>query len=518
MANKPIGPIMLKEIIRLKIKGYSHKKISSLIGKSRPVIIKYVKAFETSGFTYQELLSHTEWEIHELFELNTHNKQSTNTNIQLQNFFSYAEKEIHRTGMTKYILWEEYKEKNPQGIMYSRFCFHFNKWLKNTDSYMPINHIAGDKLYVDHTGKKLKIVDADTGEIQEKEVFVATLGASQYTYVEACDSQKLPDYIKALENALHFFGGVPACVVPDNLKSAVTKACKYEPEINKHLADFATHYDIAIMPTRSRKPKDKALVEGAVKIVYSRIYTKIRNEEFHSLDELNAAILVKLKDYNDVKFQERDCSRRDLFEELDKPALRALPTKIYELKDYKQSTVQKNSHIFISKDKNYYSVPHTYVGKKVSVIISSKTVEIYSKYKRIAFHKRSNKTYQYITIKEHMPSNHRFVQELSSEKITRLSESAGESTRRYIQVIIDSHSYQESSYKSCLGILSLAKKVGDERLNMACKRALSFDAYSYKIIKNILDKGLDTIEKEDTQDISIPKHNNIRGAEYYNKN
>lgn len=518
MANNPIGPNMLKEIIRLKIKGYTHKKISSLIEKSRPVIIKYVKAFETSGFTYQELQSMTEWELHELFEVNIKNEQNAKANTVLNNFFSYAEKEIHRAGVTKYILWEEYKEKNPQGIMYSRFCYHFNKWLKNTDSYMPVNHIAGDKLYVDHTGKKLRIIDPDTGEIQEKEVFVATLGASQYTYVEACDSQKLPDYINVLENALHFFGGVPACIVPDNLKSAVTKACKYEPEVNKHLADFAKHYDTTIMPARSRKPKDKALVEGAVKIVYSRIYAKIRSQEFHSLDDLNAAILAKLEDYNDIKFQERDCSRKDLFEELDKPALKTLPTTRYELKEYKQSTVQKNSHIFISKEKNYYSVPHTYVGKQVSVIISSGTVEVYSKYKRIAFHKRCTKPYQYITIKEHMPPKNRFIEELSPEKITNLSEDVGESTRKYIQVILNNHTYQERSYKSCLGILSLAKKVGEDRLEMACKRAICHDAYGYKIIKNILDKGLDSLKDEDTTDIYIPIHDNIRGAEYYNKN
>jgi transposase len=517
MANNPIGPFMLKEIIRLKIQGYSHKKISSIIGKSRPVIIKYVKAIEASGFSYAELQIKTDWEIHELFENNKSQilgNQNTN-HPQLTNFFSYGEKELLKPGVTKQELWEEYKIKNSESISYSRFCFHFKKWLKNNDSYMPIEHKAGDKLYVDHAGKKLRIVDPDTGEIHEKEVFVATLGASQQTYVEACDSQKLPDYLKVLENALHFFGGVPACIVPDNLKSAVTKPCKYEAEVNKHLLNFANHYDTVIMPARSLKPKDKALVEGAVKIVYTRIYSKIRNQVYHSLEELNTAIAIHTKDYNNINFQRKDYSRNDVFVDLDKPALKALPTTLFELKDYRQSTVQKNSHIYIAKDKNYYSVPYIYVGRKVTVIISLRTIEVYSNHQRIAFHTRLTKSYQYSTLNEHMPPTDRFLNELSIEKIIKMAKEIGASTTTYIQKVLDNHSHQEQNFKSCIGILSLSKKAGNDRLENACKRAIAYDVFSFKTIQNILAKGLDAEDEEEKNTLHIPEHDNIRGRKYY---
>lgn len=520
MANNPIGPFMLKEIIRLKMQGYSHKMISSIIGKSRPVIIKYVKEIEASGFSYSDLLRKTDWEIHELFENNNSQllgNQTTN-HPQLTDFFSYGEKELLKPGVTKQELWSEYKIKNPEGICYSRFCFHFKKWLKNNDSYMPIEHKAGDKLYVDHAGKKLRIVDPDTGEIHEKEVFVATLGASQQTYVEACDSQKLPDYLKVLENALLFFGGVPACIVPDNLKSAVTKPCKYEAGVNKHLLNFANHYDTVIMPARSLKPKDKALVEGAVKIVYTRIYSKIRNKVYHSLEELNAAIAILTEDYNNINFQRKEYSRNDVFIDLDKPALKALPTTRFELKDYKQATVQKNSHIYISKDKNYYSVPYTYVGKQVSVIISLRTVEVYSNHQRIAFHTRKTKPYLYSTLNEHMPPTDRFLNELSVDKIIDWSKEIGAFTTKYIHKVLDNHTHQEQNFKSCIGILSLSKKVGKERLEKACKRAISFDAYSFKTVQNILAKGLEAEDEEVKEALNIPEHINIRGSKYYHLN
>ena len=517
MANKTIGPFMIKEIIRLKIEGYSHKKISKILDKSRPVIIKYAKQIDTSGFSLQELYGMSEWEIHEIFEVNSTPKSNSENiiNTQLTSFFSYAEKELRRTGVTKKLLWEEYKETHPEGVMYSQFCHHFLKYLSNSEGYMPIEHKAGDKLFVDHTGKKLKVVDPETGEVHEKEVFVATLGASQYTYVEACESQKLPDYLMVLENALRYFGGVPKCIVPDNLKSAVTKACKYEPQLNRHLADFAAHYNTTIVPARSRKPKDKSLVEGAVNIVYNRIYARIRNDVFYTIDDLNKAILDKLDYYNDVPFQGKEHNRKELFLEIDKPELKPLQTIPYELKEYKTSRVQKNSHIYLSGDKNYYSVHHTYIGKQVNVVISNKTVEIYYKYQRIAFHQRCRVPNKYTTVNEHMPSTHRFVAEWCPEKFIKWAKNIGTHTQQYIESILNTYTYPEQAYKSCLGILSMTKKVGEERLENACRRALNFNVYNYKTIKNILENGLDNPDYNSESRIHIPKHENIRGKEYY---
>lgn len=516
MANKPISAAMLQEIIRLKLANKSHRKISSILQISRPIVIKYVNKIESLNLSYSKLLDKSESELHHLLSYSANISEQEQRQKDLNIFFRYAEDELKQVGVTRLTLWEEYISKHPNGVQYSRFCYYFTKWLKAKDCYMPIHHKAGDKLYVDHTGKKLKTFNLETGKIEYKEVFVATFGASQYTYVEACESQKVGDYLKVLENALHFFGGVPDCIVPDNLKSAVTKACKYEPEINRHLLSFSKHYNTSIMPARSRKPKDKSLVEGAVKIVYNRIYSQLRNQTFHSLEELNKAIHSKLEDYNNIKFKQRDCSRKDLFESLDYPALKPLPVDRYEIKEYKNSKVQKNSHVFISKDKNYYSVPCKYVGKKVSIIMTENNVEIYYNYSRIAFHKRSRTPYKNITVKEHIPKEHRFVEEMNADKILKMSSEIGSFTNRYVKVILDKHTYQEINYKSCLGIINLSKKVGNIRLEMACKRAISFNAYSYKVIKNILEKNLDQLESKQDINLYIPEHNNIRGIEYYN--
>ena len=258
-------------------------------------------------------------------------------------------------------------------------------------------------------------------------LFIATLGASQFTFVEATLSQTIPDFLHSLQNSFRYFGGITAAVVPDNLKSAVTKSDRYEPEINERLADFASHYNTTIYPARARKPKDKALVEGAVKIVYHRIYAALRNREFYSLEALNAAIKEELEKYNNLRFQGRDYSRRDLFNETDKKALKSLPQAGYELKEYKMATVQKNSHVLLSKDKHYYSVPYSYIGKKVKLIYTRRVIEVYYNHKRIALHQRNYSPHRYTTIKTHIPSSHRFVSEWSPEKFTQWAATIGES-------------------------------------------------------------------------------------------
>ena len=249
---------------------------------------------------------------------------------------------------------------------------------------MPTNHKAGEKLFIDYAGKKLHIIDRETGEIKPVEVFVATLGASQYTYVEASFSQKIPDFISSVKNSLHYFGGVPRCIIPDNLKSAVTKSNKYEPHVNEQFACFASHYNTSIMPSRALKQKDKSLVEGAVKITYTRIYAALRDKEFYSIQELNLEIKKLLLTYNQTPFQKKKHSRSELFLEIEKDALMALPLEKYELRDYKIATVQKNCHVYYASDKNYYSVPHAYIGKKVKMILTQSVVEVYHNQSRIA--------------------------------------------------------------------------------------------------------------------------------------
>jgi transposase len=322
--------------------------------------------------------------------------------------------------------------------------------------------------------------------------------------------------INSIQNCLDFFGGVPACIVPDNLKSAVTKSNKYEPFINEQFAGFASHYDTSIMPARPVKPKDKNLVEGAVNITYTRIYAALRNEEFYSIKALNAAIRELLVSYNNTPFQKKQFSRTALFLELEKQELRPLPIERYELRAYKMATVQKNCHVYYAADKNYYSAPHGFIGKKVKMILTENIVEIYHAQKRIALHLRSRRPYAYTSVKDHMPLNHTYKTDWTPEYFMNWSQGIGPSVKDCIEKILQSKQYPEQNYKSCVGILTMASKIGKDRLNNACTRALAYDAVGYNQIKNILDRGLD-------KQLTIPEapggltieHENIRGSQYY---
>ena len=509
---------MIREIIRMKANGLSNSQISKSIGKSRTTIVKYLGVIETSGICLKELLELKGEDLSELFEVSTELDPANREQIHkdLYCFFPYLEKELKRVGVTRHILWGEYKTKHPQGVMYSQFCEHYKKWNQKSQGYMPTTHKAGEKLFIDYAGKKLHIVDRETGEIKPVEVFVATLGASQYTYVEASFSQQIPDFIGSVQNCLHYLGGVPACIIPDNLKSAVTKSNKYEPHINEQFACFASHYDTSIMPARALKPKDKSLVEGAVNITYTRIHAVLRDKEFYGITELNLAIKELLLIYNQTPFQKKQLSRTALFLEIEKDALKPLPLEKYEIRDYKMATVQKNCHVYYSSDKNYYSVPNAYIGKKVKMILTQSVVEIYHNQARIALHPRSRKGYHYVTLKEHMPVNHTYNADWSSEYFITWAQKIGTSTKECIEKTLDKKQYPEQNYKSCMGILSMAAKIGKERLNNACKRALSYDAVSYNSIKNILERGLDKEEEQlDLFNVSISNHDNIRGSKYY---
>ena len=469
MANKSIGSIMIREIIRMKDNGLSNSQISQRLGKSRTTIIKYLDVIEASGFCLKELLELKGEDLSELFESSNELSPAGREQIHkdLYSFFPYLEKELKPVGVTRNILWREYKIKYPQGVMYSQFCEHYNKWSQKAQGYMPTAHKAGEKLFIDYAGKKLHIIDKETGEIKPVEVFVATLGASQYTYVEASFSQQIPDFINSVQNCLHYLGGVPACIIPDNLKSAVTKSNKYEPHVNEQFASFASHYDTSIMPARALKPKDKSLVEGAVNITYTRIHAVLRDKDFYSITELNLAIKELLLVYNQTPFQKKQHSRTGLFLEIEKDTLKPLPAEKYELRDYKVATVQKNCHVYYSSDKNYYSVPNAYIGKKVKMILTQSVVEIYHSQTRIALHARSRKAYHYVTVKEHMPVSHTFNADWSSEYFITWAQKIGTSTKEYIEKILDKKQYPEQSYKSCMGILGMASKIGKERLENA---------------------------------------------------
>jgi transposase len=426
------------------------------------------------------------------------------------------DKELRKKGVTRQLLWSEYKNLHINGLGRSQFNYYFARWKAQVNPTMRMEHKAGDKLYVDFAGDKLSIVDKQTGEIQHVEVFVAILGASQLTYVEAVMSQQKEDFIGACEGALLYYGGVPAAIVPDNLKSAVTKSSKYEPVLNDAFADFAQHYSTTILPARAYKPRDKALVENAVRIIYTRIYAKIRGIDYFTLAELNVAIKLALEDHNSTLLTGRNYSRRQQFEEIERAELAPLPPLRYELKKEHFATVAKNGHVSLSVDKHYYSVPYRFIGKKVKLMYSRSVVEIFYHYERIAVHKRVKSSYNYTTDKDHLASAHRFVSDWTPERFLSWGASIHEDVQLYILKVLDRKQHPEQAYKSCIGILSFGKKVGNERLTKACQRALGYGLYNYKTIQSILEKGMDLYDDEDEKgQLQMPLHDNIRGENYY---
>jgi transposase len=391
---------------------------------------------------------------------------------------------------------------------------NYRQWLKQTNPSLHIEHKAGDKVYIDFAGKKLQIVDKATGEIKAVEVFVSVLGCSQLTYVEAVMSQKKEDFIQCIENAFWYYDGVPQVIVPDNLRTAVKKANLYESLLNETFEDFVLHYQTHALPARVRKPKDKSLVEGGVKIVYQRIYRYLRDQMFYSLEDLNKAIRDLLQTHNNRQFKGRDYSRLDIYNELEKQYMKPLPASKYEIRQYAVGTVHKNCHVYLSTDKHYYSVPYQYIGKKIKIKYTSKNLFVYYKYEEIAIHLRDKTRYGYTTVRSHLPAEHQFVTDWNPERFIKWAEAIGPNTSRLIQHMLNRKQYPEQNYKSCLGVLHLEKKAGQQRLENACLRALDYQMYNYSIVKRILEKGLDLLEEKQL-DIALPEHNNIRGNNYY---
>jgi hypothetical protein len=385
---------------------------------------------------------------------------------------------------------------------------------------MKLAHKVGNAVMIDFAGKHLYITNRETGEQVPGEVFVATLPFSQYTYVEACMSQTREDLIPCIANSLDFFGGVPQTIVSDNLKSAVSRSSKYEPQINKSLKDFALHHKCAVNPTRAYSPQDKALVENAVNLTYQRIYYPMRNITFFSLLELNKEIMRLLEEYNDLLFQRKESSRRELFQGFERSVLKPLPLVAYQMKDYRRAKVQKMGYVYFSPDKNYYSVPYRFIGRQTLIHYTKTWVEIFYNSERIATHHREPAKGVYITIKDHLSSSHQAYKDWSPEYFKSLAKKHGISVMMFVEGIINQSNYPEIAYKRAMGVIQLHREYGSKRLNNACQRALYGNALKYHTVKNILKNNLegeqlqlDSLKQTKTH---IPKHDNIRGANTYN--
>jgi len=514
MAAKKIDIMDVRQLIQLKIRGESNRSCSSSLAIHRNTVNYYVRQLKATGTSYPDLLCLSDAQLSELFP--SRSASDSDRYEELASRFSYFKQQLLLPGGTREALWKEYLYKHPEGYGYTQFNEHYNNWLGQTKASGKFTHKAGDKLLVDYTGKKLHVVDKATGEVQDVEVFVGILPCSGYTFIEASRSQQREDFIGSINNCFQFLGGSTKAIVPDNLKSAVSKACKYEPILNKTLKDLALHYGCVINPTRSYSPQDKAMVEGAVRLVYQRIFFAIRDMTFFSLDELNDQLKKELVTYNDYLMVTYQASRRKLFVELEEQYLQALPPDTYQIKHYKRAKVQKMGYIYLSDTKNYYSVPYRYIGKQVELQYNQETIEIYCQSDRIASHKRVYRPGQYVTIKEHLSSTHQFYSDWSPEYFHKLAKGIGSKTGEYIALLIQQQGYPETGYKQALGILSLKKAFEKHRIEKACAIALTHDKCSYRTIKRILENNMDKAIEVPAQQIFIPIHMNIRGAEAYN--
>ncbi|MDJ1498970.1 IS21 family transposase [Cytophagaceae bacterium DM2B3-1] len=521
MANKTLDMITLRQIVRLKSEGKSHKYIARNLAISRTTLIEYVKQLSCSGLDWKHLLELDDSSLQELAQPQT---TLDRRHQKLQTFFPYMEKELKRTGVTRQLLWQQYCQQEKEPYSYSQFCFHYQHYCRSLEVSAHLEHKAGEKLFVDFTGKQLQLTDKQSGQIVFVQVFVAVLPASGYTFVKACYSQNQQDFIDCLADCLQFLGGVPAMIIPDNLKAAVVRSCRYEPELTMAIKQLGWHYNTLIAPTRSYKPKDKAAVENAVTNVYRSFFAPLRNEQFFDLQTLNQALFEQLALFNQRTYQNRPYSRQQLFNAIEKQTLKSLPNERFILKKQVRLYVQKNGHVFLSEDKHYYSVPYLYIGKQVQVHYTTTDLEVYANYKRIAFHLRNRKGYGYTTDPTHLSSSHRFVSEWSADSFIEQAAAIGIHTQQFIAKLLEQRTHVEQAYKSCMGVLTLARKTDKQRVENACCRAIHFESYYYKTIKTILEKGLDQQPLQEeflqqtglhTKDHVLPDHINIRGQLYY---
>jgi transposase len=505
----------IKEVLRLHhSSSLSQRKIATSLNLSVGVVNKYLDLTKQAGITWPLPDEMTNDKLDELLKKTKPTPEIIFAPVDLM----YVHQELKRKHMTLQLLWEEYceKQKEQPNYSYSQFCRLYRVWSKKQSPSMRQTHKAGDKLFIDYVGDTVLIIDHFTGEIRPAQIFVAVMGASNYAYAEATWTQSLPDWIGSHVRAFRFFGGVVNLLVPDNLRSAINKACRYEPEVNRTYADMVTHYNTAVLPARPYKAKDKAKAEGGVLLTQRWILARLRNRQFFSLEELNEAIAELLDRLNHRPFKKLQGNRYEQFHAIDKPALKPLPDKDYEYAEFLTARVNMDYHIEV--EKHYYSVPFQLVREEVDVRFNNRIVEIFYHSKRIAIHKRSFLLWKHSTISEHMPKAHQKYAGWSPGSFLNQAIKIGPKTRDVVKEILISFKHPEQSYRSCQGLLSLAKKYSKERLEKACEYALIIGSPRRKSVLSILEKKLDQtsaakIEPEQSKSLSL--HENIRGPEFY---
>jgi transposase len=515
MTAKRISMRTIREVLRLKWeKEISNKKISVSCNVSRSAIRDYLERAQRASLSWPLPPDLDDGRLEAL--LFPPETKASPVKREMPDM-EYIRAELTRKSVTLRLLWLEYRQSNPEGYQYSQFCERYRQWKGKLDVSFRQTHRAGEKLFVDYAGQTIPITDSHSGKKLEAHLFVAALGASSYTFAWAALSMDMPSWIDANVRALKFIGGVPEMIVPDNLKTGVTKPCYYEPDINPTYHSFACHYGTAIIPARRLKPKDKAKVESAVQVAERWILAALRNHVFFSIEELNRAIAAKLVDFNGRKFQKMDGSRRSLYETLDRPTLKPLPLADYQYAEYKKVRVNIDYHIEI--DHHYYSVPYQLVKEEVEAWVTTATIEILFKNRRVVVHPRSHEKYKHTTLTEHMPKAHQKYLEWTPSRIIEWAGKNGPNTKNLTSGIMERRKHPEQGFRACLGIMRLAKRYSPERLEAACGRALALNAYSYRSVESILKTNLDKQELPESSPVEKSViHDNIRGKEYYKDN
>jgi len=501
----------IKEVLRLTAAGQSRRRIARAVDVSRSTVADYLKRAERAGIGWPVLDELDDSALERLLFPPPPMLPAASRGVP---DFAAVHRELKRKGVTLFLLWEEYKSTHPDGFQYSWFCQRYRAFASKVDLVMRQSHRAGETTFVDYAGHTVPVVDRSSGEIRAAQVFVAVLGASNYTFAEATWTQALPDWIGSHQRAFAFFGGVTETVVPDNLKTGVTRAHRYEPDLNPTYAEMAAHYRLAILPTRIVKPRDKAKVEVGVQVVERWILARLRNQVFFSLDELNRAIAKLLPLLNERPFKKLPGCRRELYEQLDRPALQPLPAQPYVFALWKKARVNIDYHIEL--ERHYYSVPYQLVKIQVEARLSAHTVEIFHRGKRVASHRRSYQQAGHTTVTAHMPRPHREYAEWTPRRLVEWAKKTGPATGELIGYILERRRHPQQGFRSCLGILRLGKSYGDARLEAACVRALRIGSASYKSIESILKHKLDLNPlPEPAQPASPIDHDNVRGPKYY---
>jgi len=508
----------VRQILEAYIATNSLKATARRMQVSKNTVKVYIRLGKAFNEDLSQLLLLAESELFAIF-YSSNDKSSIDREEVFKSKVNYWIKELRRVGVSRHLLWQEYRQKHPQGYGYSQFCERLRREVGRRDLTLQLNHQAGKVLQVDFTGKKMRWVDVYSGEVHECEVLVAVFPHSQYTFAIALASQKVGDFIHGLNQALLFFAGLPQVILSDNLKSYVIRADKYDPEFNELCVQLAAHYQMDLDATRVGKPKDKASVENMVGTVYGRIYAPLRNEVFHSLEELNAAISQQLRVHNSTPYQLKPGTRHEIFHTYELPLMRDLPSDLFEVKKIIRAQARKNYHVYLSDEKNYYSVPYQHAGKQATAIYTATIVQIYIDNQRVATHQRLlyRDAYQHQTNPEHMPQNHsewKKARGFNAAYFLSEAQKIGVATRWAVEHILISRIHETQSYNSCQGLLRLANKYSKVRLENAAARCQKVGKASYSMIKRILIHKLD-MESDQLELFNMPEHDNIRGPEAY---